>query len=84
MPKRPAPDYLSLHAEPPTLKPPLTPLGIIPASMRPKYASGDHDGAVAPAHRAAAHLHHPIPAATPATELAMMSDANLDAPPTKH
>lgn len=83
MPKRPAPDYQSSYVEPPT--PPAailaapTPLAIILATMHRKYADGDHDGAVALARIAAPYLHPKIPAAIPATDLAAMPDAELDA-----
>jgi len=61
------------------LKTPATPLAIILEAMHAKYAVNDLEGAVALARIAAPYLHPRVRAATPATELATMSDADLDA-----
>ncbi len=79
MPKRPETDYKSSYAEPSDLPPAHTPLSIILATMRQKYAAGDLDGAVALARIAAPYLHPRVSSTTLPTELAAMSDADLDA-----
>ena len=79
MPKRPDPDYPSPYAEPSATPLQPTPLAIILETMRRKYATGDIDGAVALARIAAPYLHPRMPAATPATDLAALPDADLDA-----
>lgn len=88
LPKRPGSDYKPSHTEPPrdlaTGQAAPSPLVILLETMRAKYADGDIDGAVALARIAAPYLHPRIPAAMPvadpsAEELAMLSDADLDA-----
>ena len=57
----------------------MTPLAILLEVMLGKWAAGDHDGAVALARAAAPYIHPRIPPARPATDLATITDADLDA-----
>lgn len=79
MPKRPDPAYQPSYAVPSDVPPAPTPLAIILATMRRKYAAGDLDGAIALARIAAPYLHPRVPPAIPPADLAAMPDADLDA-----
>ncbi len=88
MPKHPKPGYQSPYTDPASTPAPsetsapvndLSPLTIILSTMRQKYADGDIDGAVALARIAAPYLHPRVSASIPPSDLAAMTDADLDA-----
>ncbi len=55
-----------------------SPLHVMLTVMRRKWRDGDEDGAVALAKVAAPYVHPKVPAARPSTELAQVSDDELD------
>lgn len=55
-----------------------SPLHVMLTVMRRKWRDGDEDGAVALAKAAAPYVHPKVPAARPSTELAQVSDDELD------
>ena len=79
MPKRPTEDYQLPHADTPADRPELSPLELILKTMHERYCRDDIDGAIALARFAAPYLHpRPTPTKIP-TDLASMTDAELDA-----
>lgn len=55
-----------------------SPLYVMLTVMRRKWRDGDEDGAVALAKVAAPYVHPKVPAARPPTDLAQVSDDELD------
>ena len=71
------------EAKPPNADPPprnnLTPLAMILTTMRRHWDKSEYDAAIALARIAAPYLHPRLPASAPTAELAVMTDADLDA-----
>ena len=60
-----------------------SPLHVMLTVMRRKWRDGDEDGAVALAKVAAPYVHPKVPAARPSTDLAQVSDDELDGSGTR-